>query len=503
MPDTKPAPVNARSYWNATAAIPDFPKLKGSVSVDVTVIGGGIVGITTARALRDLGMTVAVVEARRVGRQVTGKSTAKVTSQHRLIYRKLKRKFGEQRARLYAEAQETAIRKMDSLVRQYGIGCDWQPKAAYVYTCDDGYLGQIEEEVEVARSFGLPASLVSDTGLPFETCAAIRFDGQAQFHPTKYVAGLATTIPGDGCHVFEQSRVVDWDPTHVETELGNVRARCVVMATHLPLGQVGGFYAEAHPHAEPVVVAPLGRAPDGMYISAEQPTHSIRTHRQNGEIFGVAAGPSFKPGDTEEERKSFDEIERWLIGKFDAGPIAYRWVNEDYSSVDSAPFVGWSASTGERYLVATGFGAWGISNGTAAGIILADLAAGRENRWLEIFDATRVKPIAGGPKFVAENLGVAAHLASGHLSPKPSSFDALSPGQAAILKIDGEDVAAFRDERGQPHAVSAKCSHMGCLVGWNENDHTWDCACHGSRFELDGQVLHGPATQPLSSKRLR
>jgi glycine/D-amino acid oxidase-like deaminating enzyme/nitrite reductase/ring-hydroxylating ferredoxin subunit len=500
MPDTKPAPVNARSYWNATAAIPDFPKLKGSVSVDVTVIGGGIVGITTARALKDLGMTVAVVEARRVGRQVTGKSTAKVTSQHRLIYRKLKRKFGEQRARLYAEAQETAIRKIGSLVSQYGIGCDWEQKAAYVYTCDDDCLGEIEEEVDVARSFGLPASLVSDTGLPFEVRAAIRFDGQAQFHPTKYVAGLASTIPGDGCHVFERSRVTDWDPTRVETEHGSVKARYVVMATHLPLGQVGGFYAQAHPHAEPVVVAPLGRVPDGMYIRAERPTHSIRTHRRNGEIFGIAAGPSFKPGDTEEERKSFEEIERWLLERFDAGPVAYRWVNEDYSSIDSMPFVGWSSSSGDRYLVATGFGAWGISNGTAAGMILADLAAGKDNRWLEIFDATRVKPIAGGAKFVAENLGVATHLAGGYLSRKPSSFEALSPGQAAILKIDGKHVAAFRDERGQLHAVSAKCSHMGCLVGWNENDRTWDCACHGSRFELDGQVLHGPATQPLSSR---
>ena len=348
--------------------------------------------------------------------------------------------------------------------------------------------------------FGLPASLVSDTGLPFEVRAAIRFDGQAQFHPTKYVAGLASTIPGDGCHVFERSRVTDWDPTRVETEHGSVKARYVVMATHLPLGQVGGFYAQAHPHAEPVVVAPLGRVPDGMYIRAERPTYCIRTHQRNGEIFGIAAGPSFKPGDTEEERKSFEEIERWLLERFDAGPVAYRWVNEDYSSIDSMPFVGWSSSSGDRYLVATGFGAWGISNGTAAGMILADLAAGKDNRWLEIFDATRVKPIAGGAKFVAENLGVATHLAGGYLSRKPSSFEALSPGQAAILTIDGKHVAAFRDERGQLHAVSAKCSHMGCLVGWNENDRTWDCACHGSRFELDGQVLHGPATQPLSSR---
>ena len=500
MPDTKPALADPRSYWNATADAPDFPSLQGSVVADVAIVGGGIVGIATARALKDLGMSVAVVEARRIGHQVTGKSTAKVTSQHRLIYRTLKSKFGDDRARLYAEAQETAIRKMGSLARQHNIDCDWEPKAAYVYTCDDGYVGQIEEEVEVARAFGLPATLVTETGLPFDVSAALRFDDQAQFHPTKYVAGLARTIPGDGCHVFENSRVTDWDPARVETKHGRVKARFVVMATHLPLGQIGGFYAQAHPRAEPVVVAPLGRVPDGMYIRAEQPTHSIRTHRQNGEVYGIAAGPSFKPGDTEQERKSFEEIERWLIGRFDAGPVAYRWVNEDYSSIDSMPFIGWSNASSDRYLVATGFGAWGISNGTAAGMILADLAAGKDNRWLRAFDATRVKPIAGGAKFVSENVGIAAHLAGGYISRKPRSFDALARGEAAIFKIDGENVAAFRDERGRLHAVSAKCSHMGCLVGWNENDRTWDCACHGSRFELDGQVLHGPATQPLSLK---
>jgi glycine/D-amino acid oxidase-like deaminating enzyme/nitrite reductase/ring-hydroxylating ferredoxin subunit len=494
MPDTKPAPAIARSYWNATAPVPDFPKLGGKITADLAIIGGGIVGITTARAAKDLGLTVAVVEARRVGRQVTGKSTAKVTSQHRLIYRTLKRKFGEDRARLYAEAQEAGLRKIQSLTEQHAIDCDLEPRAAYVYTCGEAYLGQIEEEVEVARSFGLPASFVRETGLPFEVLGAIRFDDQAQFHPTKYVAGLARTIPGDGCHVFEGSRVIDWDSTRIETEHGSVAARHVVMATNLPLGKVGGFYAEARPHAEPMVVAPLGRVPDGMYISAEHPSHSIRVHRRNGETFGIAAGPGFTPGDTVEERKSFSEIERWLIETFAAGPVAYRWVNEDYSSVDGAPFVGWSSSKSDAYLVATGFGAWGITNGTAAGMIIADLAAGRPNRWLEMFDASRsIKP-------VGKKAGGAAHGASGHVSPKPKSLDALGRGEAAVLEIEGESVAAFRDEQGEVHALSAACSHMGCLVGWNETDRTWDCPCHGSRFELSGEVLHGPATSPLTPK---
>jgi glycine/D-amino acid oxidase-like deaminating enzyme len=177
----------------------------------------------------------------------------------------------------------------------------------------------------VAQRLGLPASLVSETGLPFDVRAAMRFDNQAQFHPTKYVAGLLQTIPGDGCHVFERSRAVDWEPSRVVTAQGSVRARSVVMATHLPLGQVGGYYAEVSPHAEPVIAAKIRRVPDGMYISAGQPSHSITHTRENGDIYGIAAGTSFKPGHTDEERKNFNEIERWLLSNFDAGPIEYRW----------------------------------------------------------------------------------------------------------------------------------------------------------------------------------
>ncbi len=266
------------------------------------------------------------------------------------------------------------------------------------------------------------------TDLPFAVLAAIRFDGQAQFHPTKYVAGLAQTIPGDGCHVFENSRAVDWEPTRVVTEQGSVTARHVVMATHLPLGQVGGYYARAYAQAEPVVAARIRRVPEGMYISAEEPRHSLRTHtRENGDAYAIAAGASFKPGHTDEERESVRDLERWLTETFDAGPVEYRWVNEDYKSMDDAPFIGWSSSLGGGYLVATGFDAWGISNGTAAGMILADLAAGKSNPWLDLFDAKRVKPVAGGARFAIENVKTALHLVGGYLSRKPKSLTELPP----------------------------------------------------------------------------
>jgi glycine/D-amino acid oxidase-like deaminating enzyme/nitrite reductase/ring-hydroxylating ferredoxin subunit len=489
-------------YWNDTAGEgPAFPRLEGDLEVDVAIIGGGIVGVTSARLLKDRGLKVALVEARRVGRQVTGKSTAKMSSQHGILYQTLEHKFGEDKARLYAEAQEAGIREIQRLASQHGIDADIEPMPAFVYTNDESYVSQIEKEVEVAKRLGLPAGLTRDTGLPFDVLQAMRWDDQAQFHPTKYVAGLAATIPGEGCQVFENSRAVDYAPDRVATDAGTIRARHVVMATHLPLGQVGLYYATNAPMAEPVVAAPIGRALPGMYKNAEQPGHSIRTHRRaDGRVYAIVAGNHYKPGETADEQKYIAEIERWLTGHFDAGPIEYRWINEDYSAIDSAPFIGWSSSIGHAYLVATGFAAWGISNGTAAAMIIADLATGKENAWLDMFDATRVKPVAGGPKFVKANAEVAAHLVGGYLSPKPKSLDELKPGDAAVMKIDGDNVAAFRDEQGKVHAVSAVCTHMGCLVGWNSTDRTWDCPCHGSRFELSGEVIHGPATAPLGAK---
>jgi Rieske Fe-S protein len=235
-----------------------------------------------------------------------------------------------------------------------------------------------------------------------------------------------------------------------------------------------------------------------MYISVETPRHSVRGHRDDdGQAWLICTGPSFKHGHPDQERESFAEIERFARDQFGMTPD-YRWTNEDYAPIDHAPYIGWSSGSDDAVLVATGFNAWGISTGTAAAMLLADLAEGLDNRWLELFDARRIKPVAGAKEFVKGNVAVAADLASGYLARKPDSFAALAPGEAAVLKIDGDNVAGFRDEQGRLHAVSAVCTHMGCLVGWNETDRSWDCPCHGSRFDHTGEVIHGPAVSALA-----
>ncbi|HEX2803571.1 MAG TPA: FAD-dependent oxidoreductase, partial [Sphingomicrobium sp.] len=214
---------NRRTYWEDTCSPDSFPALNGDLDVDVAIVGGGIVGIAAARMIKDAGMTAAVVEARRVGQGVSGKATAKVTSQHGLRYRTIEKKFGEDKARLYADAQETGLRRIVELSRTYGFDADIETVPAYVYTREEGHVEEIEKEVELARRLGLPASVTRDTGLPFDVKAAMRWDDQAQFHPIKFVAGLAQTITGDGSHVFENSRVTDWDPKREVTDRGTVK----------------------------------------------------------------------------------------------------------------------------------------------------------------------------------------------------------------------------------------------------------------------------------------
>jgi glycine/D-amino acid oxidase-like deaminating enzyme/nitrite reductase/ring-hydroxylating ferredoxin subunit len=469
--------------------------------VDAAIVGGGIVGVTAAHFLKEAGLKVAVVEGRKVGRQVTGKSTAKITSQHGLIYHTLAEKFGEDGARTYAEANQAAIGRITELARTHGIDCDLEPKAAFVYARTEQHVATLEREVEVAQRVGLPASFVRDPGLPYPVAGAIRFDGQAQFHPCKYVAGLARTIPGDGCHVFEDTRALDVEPGRVVTARGVIEARHIIVATHLPLGKIGFFFAQAHPYNHCMVAAPLdpARSPDGMFISVDQPTHSVRTHRgDDGTLRVVAVGSQYKPGHTDEERKGFMDLEAFLRDAFGIETIEYRWTNMDYGSMDGMPFIGRSSAREDAFFVATGFNAWGITGGTVAGILLADLVAGRPNPWAALFDATRIKPAAGGATFLKENLQVAKHLLTGYLSRRPNSPNEVRAGEAAILDQGAtRKLAVYRDEGGRLHTVSAVCSHMGCVLGWNETERTWECPCHGSRFTVDGEVIHGPATQPL------
>jgi glycine/D-amino acid oxidase-like deaminating enzyme/nitrite reductase/ring-hydroxylating ferredoxin subunit len=496
------------SLWVDTAPETDYPVLRPGVHVDVAVLGGGIAGLTTALLLKRDGARVAVVEAGRVGGGVTAYTTAKVTSLHGIQYQSVESSFGEDGARAYAEANEAGLERVAQFVDELGIDCDWRRKPAYTYAEDDSDRGKIEDEVEAAVRAGLPAEFTEETDLPWPVAAAIRVDDQAEFHPRRYLLALAEAVDGDGSHVFERSRAIavagGKERVRVSTTRGELTADQVVVATHFPFLDRGGYFARMHPERSyglGLYLAKGAHAPQGMYLSTESPSHTVRSHpTARGEMV-IAGGESHKTGQGGDTAERVARLERWARERFDVRSIEYRWSTQDNMPVDGVPYIGRLAPFQKRLWVATGFMKWGLTNGTAAGMILTDLIGGRENPWADLFDSTRFKPLASAKELVKENANVGVHFVGDHLGrPDVRSVDALAPGQAGIVRRGAGKVAAFREDDGTLHTVSAVCTHLGCQVKWNEAERSWDCPCHGSRFDFTGRVIQGPAVKDLEQK---
>ena len=504
-------PGKATSYWIDSTPAEPFPGLPAATHVDVAILGGGIVGLTAATLLKEAGRTVAVLEAGRVLEGVTGNTTAKVTSQHGLIYAELQRKFGADGARTYAEANQSALRWIVDESRRRGIDCDLQSMPNYVFTQSDDEVQSIRDEVDAMRELGLAASFVTETDLPFQVLAAVRLEEQAQFHPRKWLLGLAQSIPGDGSLVAEGTRVTgvqQGDPSTIETEAGTLTATDVIVATHLPILDRGLFFTKVHPYREYVVAAPIesARAPQGMYINAEMPNRSVRaTPYSDGRHLLIVGGEKHKVGTEVDTDQHYDALREWARLNFHVETFDYHWSTQDNYSVDGVPYIGRLTRGSEHVYVATGFSAWGMTGGTAAAMILSDLITGRDNPWAALFDANRLKPASSATSFLKENVKVAAHWVVDRLTPSGTDPVDLHAGEAAVVQVGqvaGRNVAVCRDAHGGLHAVSAVCTHMGCIVQWNTAEASWDCPCHGSRFDTDGAVLQGPAVDPLEPREL-
>jgi glycine/D-amino acid oxidase-like deaminating enzyme/nitrite reductase/ring-hydroxylating ferredoxin subunit len=501
------APVAQKrsSLWIDTTEDAGFPPLDRPLSVDVAVLGGGIVGIGTALLLKRAGLTVAVVEAERVGTGVTGHTTAKLSSLHGLTYDGLCSSFGDDGARAYGAANQAGIEQIAQWVEEEGIDCDFRRKPNYTYASSRDMLGDIEKEVAAAQRVGLPASYTEETDLPYPVAGAIRFDDQAEFHPRRFLLALAALIPGEGSHVFEHTRatgVDDGKPCRVETTGAPLTAGAVVVATHFPMLDRGAYFARIHPERSYALgIRVRGETPQGMYISAEEPTRSIRSHPlPDGEIL-IVGGEGHKTGQGGDTAERYRALERFAREHWDVESVEYQWASQDNESIDHVPYVGKLAPISRRIYTATGFKKWGLAQGVAAGMVLEDLILGRSNPWAKLYDPARMKPLASAKDFVTENANVAKRFVGDRLT-KRGGRDAedLSPGEGDIVQLNGEKVAAFRDEEGVLHAVSTVCTHMGCQLNWNSGDRSWDCPCHGSRFAPDGEILHGPAVRPLARK---
>lgn len=488
------------------------PPLTGDRRAEVVVVGGGIVGATTALYLADRGHEVVLLEAHRIAGGTSGRSTGKVTSQHGLRYRQLVTRHGREVAQTYATTNQAAIGTIEGLVERYGIDCGWEPVSTHLHALTGRGADQLREEAEVARSLGLPAHLTDDAPVPDTVRAGLRFDDQRQFDPRAYTLGLAAAAESHGATLHEDTPVRKVRPTRggvaVHTDGGVVQAEHVVLAMLTPWPDVVGAFARATPSRAACIAAELdGPIPADPSLGVDGPSRSTRRLVPPPSAPGVAAGPTellvllasgWRPGSAD-EGAILQELADEAFHRWGARRITHHWAAMDQVSADGMPIVG--GITGSRSLLAaSGFSKWGMTGGTIAAELLADRIEGRHTP--SPFDAGRFPDSRAIGKIVQANLRDGYEVARHRLPVPGRSAPDLAPGEGEVVGTLTGPVAVSRDADGRTCSVSATCTHLGCTVRWNGAGQAWECACHGSRFAPDGEVLAGPATTPLSPKDL-
>lgn len=509
-------PVGYESYWMLSAAAAPQPSLPSDsrVEVDVAVVGGGIAGLSAAWELARAGRSVAVLESDRLAAGVTGHTTAKLSALHGLVYGWLRAQRGAEDARLYALSQQGAVDHVADVARQLGVDCELERVPAYTYVESPGHEDEMHEEARAAAEAGLAASYVTDAGLPFRVAAAVRVEDQAQFHPRKYLLALAEDIRRRGGLLYERTRVVDLDegePCVVTAEnSGQVVARDVVVATHYPVFDRALMFSRLQPRRELVISAllPEEEAPRGTYLSPERGTRSVRTAPYpfgDGRRLLIVTGETFSPGmpDIGSVAARYERLAAWTYERFPNARLAHRWATQDNETTDRVPYIGRFHAGAQHTYVATGFGGWGMSSGVLAGQLLAaHLTEAALPPWARLYDPVRLRP-SEGPALLRLQSAVARRFVGDRLRPSfVDSVAEISPGTGAIVRVRGRRCAVHRTVEGELRALSARCTHLGCLVRFNDAEAAWECPCHGSRFATDGSVLQGPATRPLEEREL-
>jgi len=497
-------PQFPQSYWTASVDLPDFPRLSEDLEADVVIVGAGITGITAGYLLSQAGKKIVILEAGRILNGTTGHTTAKITAQHSLIYDEFIQHFGEDKARLYYEANRDALNFIRDTVAKLRIDCDLEDESACIYTQTDMAMEDLEKEHRAYEKLGIPGDLKDRIELPIEVRLALMMPNQARFHPVAYLTALIKEMSKSGTQLFEHTTVMkveEGTSPVVITESGN-RIRCeqVISASHFPFLDWKGFYfARIHAERSYVLGVRTEQSYDGgMYISADNPKRSIRNVRNGGEPLILVGGDGHKAGQSTCTFNHYEALKSFAESVFPVKEIAYRWSTQDLVTLDKMPYVGKITSGSDNIFVATGYRKWGMTNGTAAARLLANLVLGNEDPYRSLFDPSRLHADPDIKSFITDNADVAKQLISGKMDIVYRTPGSLLPGEGSTVRINGKRAGAYRDPQGVLHLVDTTCTHMGCETNWNDGDRTWDCPCHGSRFSYSGEVVEGPAKEPLA-----
>lgn len=428
------------SIWSDTTKLPAFDTLKKDLHTDVLIIGGGITGILCAYMLAQSNTNYVLLEANRICSGITKNTTAKITSQHGLIYHKLIKNFGIEKARLYLEANEAAKRQYQDLCE--ALNCSFDIKDSFVYSTDN--TRKIEHELDALRQIGYSAHYTEYAPLPFPIAGAVKFSNQAQFHPLQFLAKIA-----EGLHIYEHTTIREFENGVAVTDYGKIRASKIIVATHFPfLNKHGSYFLKMYQHRSYVLALESAAAINGMYVDASDKGLSFR----NYENLLLIGGGSHRTG---KKGGNWEELERFAQKYYPNAEEKYHWATQDCMTLDQVPYIGpYSKQTSNLY-VATGFNKWGMTSAMVAANILHDLVIEKENPYASVFSPSRT--------IFRPQLAINAWETMTNL---------LTP-------------------------TTKRCPHLGCALKWNPAEHSWDCPCHGSRFTKDGQLIDNPATGDL------
>jgi len=493
----------------ATADPPTERPLDKDTSANVCVIGAGIAGLTTAYLLAREGKAVIVIDDGPIGGGMTARTTAHLTNALDDRFYELEHLFGEEGSRLAGQSHTAAIDWVEATVRNEKIDCEFQRVDGYLFVPPDGKMKVLEDELPAAHRAGLTEVRRLDRAPleSFDTGPCLHFPRQGQFHPLKYLTGLAQAIERDGGKIFTEThadKIEGGSHACITTTSGHtIAADAIVVATNSPVNDLVAIHTKQAPYTTYVIGAriPRGTVPSMLLWDApadlSKPYHYLRVARDNGHDVLIVGGEDHKTGQQHDGRQRWGKLEQWTRNRFPMiQEIEFRWSGQVMEPVDSLAFIGRNPAGADNVFIATGDSGMGMTHGTIAGMLLTDLIMERENPWTDLYDPSR-KTMVAAKDFIQENINVAAQYADAPTPGEVDSIDEIEKGAGAIVRRGLSKVAAYRDDDGVVHTVSAVCVHLGCIVAWNAAEKTWECPCHGSRYDRFGAVVNGPANSNL------
>ncbi|MCR5146367.1 MAG: FAD-dependent oxidoreductase [Clostridia bacterium] len=505
-----------KSLWIANCEETNYENLEKNIETEVCIIGGGIAGAVTAYLLGKNNVDVTVLEKDKICMGVTAKSTAKLTSQHGLIYKYLKDINGLEYAKKYLESNEEGIKLAEKIINEEKIECEYEKKDAYIFATSESELKKVKNEVEVLNEMDFDAEYVEKIDLPVEKClGAIKFKNQAQFNSRKYVVNLFEKIINMGGKIYENSKVIDIkqedNKYRITVENNNciVTAKKVVICTHYPIKNFPGMYFSKMYQDKSYVIAVDTKQDekemiDGMYIQSCDPVISFRTANYQDKKILIIAGSGHRTGEPNGKIDDyFKNLEDYVKKYYPKSELIFEWSTEDCVTLDKVPYIGEFSNLLPNIYVATGFKKWGMSTAHVAGKVICDMILGKENKYINIYKATRLQPIKNIKEFGNMLKESTYSLLINRIKPAQDKFENIKPGSGGIVEIDGVKVGIYKREDGEIFAVKPYCKHLGCLVSWNNLEKTWDCPCHGSRYDYTGNIITEPTVKNLDKKEIK